>query len=116
MSKWKVKRIRYRLTGNYGRWVAHPHRGLPWWEDDKSETFETYSEALAYADLMSRTREYALPRLHPWGELAVSVGWGPGICVVHYVDESGRTVEGSRDDLIRHATTLLALAGLEAPE
>ena len=75
--------------------------------------FPTWREAVDYADRMARTREVVLPRLAPHGELTVSAIWSFDSPVVHYIDASGQTVQGTPADLARHAATLLALAEQE---
>lgn len=75
--------------------------------------FPTWREAQDYADRMARTREVVLPRLRPHGELTVSAIWRFDSLVVHYIDASGQTVQGTPADLARHAATLLALAEQE---
>lgn len=106
-----------------GRWRVKRVRGLPepervWWYVDRencygSMWFPTWREALAYADRMARTREYVLPRIAPVGEVTVSAIWSYDSPVVHYIDASGKTVQGTPADLTRHAATLFALAEQE---
>lgn len=106
-----------------GRWRVLRARGLSepmlaWWYVDRegcygSMCFPTWREAQDYADRMARTREVVLPRLRPHGELTVSAIWSFDSPVVHYLDASGQTVQGTPADLARHAATLLALAEQE---
>lgn len=103
MRRWDVYK-----AGRYA-WCAHRKGELP-----KAEgLFRTWREAQDYADRMSRTREVVLPRLAPHGELTVSAIWSFDSLVVHYIDASRQTVQGTLTDLARHAATLLALAEQE---
>ena len=105
-----------------GRWRVVRVRGvegsaMDWYVDREnchgSMWFPTWREAMDYADRMARTREVVLPRLRPHGELTVSAIWSFDSPVVHYIDASGQTVQGTPADLARHAATLLALAEQE---
>ena len=105
-----------------GRWRVVKVRGvegsaMDWYVDRENchgiVMFPTWREAQDYADRMARTREVVLPRLRPHGELTVSAIWSFDSPVVHYIDASGQTVQGTPADLARHAATLLALAEQE---
>lgn len=105
MSRWKVDR----------RNLPYPKGAVIWAAccDGKKRLFPTWREAQDYADRMARTREVVLPRLRPHGELTVSAIWSFDSPVVHYIDASGQTAQGTPADLARHAATLLALAEQE---
>ena len=67
MNKWRVERERHAYTGELmPGWVVKKKEdgSLPtfktWW---KGATWETWQEALAYADRKARTREVVLPRV-----------------------------------------------------
>ena len=53
VSKWKVRGGRLRGSTF---WEVFNHNGKFW------KSFDTYAEALAYADRQARTRRYVLPR------------------------------------------------------
>ena len=66
-NRWRVERERHAYTGELmPGWVVKKQEdgSLPtfktWW---KGATFETWQEALAYADRKARTREVVLPRV-----------------------------------------------------
>ena len=66
-NKWRVERERHAYTGELmPGWVVKKQEdeSLPtfktWW---KGATWETWQEALAYADKRARTREVVLPRV-----------------------------------------------------
>ena len=114
MTRWKVaQHVQYRF------WLAYPAS----YDSEQPESnmdddlpsqplargFRKWQDAMAYADRMARTREVVLPRLRPHGELTVSAIWSFDSPVVHYIDASGQTVQGTPADLARHAATLLAL-------
>lgn len=104
-----MKRLKVRRdSAEFGFWWVVQTKDWSFYK-----TFDTHAEALAYADRMARTREVVLPRLRPHGELTVSAIWSFDSPVVHYIDASGQTVQGTPADLARHAATLLALAKQE---
>lgn len=104
MSRWKVER-------------ENSWDGPCWFVFDPDGRYITnrfdWAEALAYADRKARTREVVLPRIAPVGELTVSAIWSYDSPVVHYIDASGRTVQGTPADLRPLACALLALAEQE---
>lgn len=104
MSRWRV----YKDTLFPRSWVAR-NTG----DTAEFERFSTHAYALDYADREARTVEVTLPRLAPQGEITVSAIWSNDSPVVHYIDASGQTVQGTPADLTRHAATLLALAEQE---
>ena len=110
-NRWRVQHGFVPTFQGVMRWkVLAPGAVLP------VARFATWREAQDYADRMARTREVVLPRLAPRGEVTVSAIWGFDSPVVHYIDASGQTVQGTPADLTRHATALLALAEQEEHE
>ena len=103
-----VRKLRSHYSTHPWEVRARNHNG-----HDHYATFFSWAEAMEWADELSRTREVVLPRLRPHGELTVSAIWSFDSPVVHYIDASGQTVQGTPADLARHAATLLALAEQE---
>ena len=103
-----VRKLRTHYSSHPWEVRARNHNGY-----DYYETFYDWADAMVWADELSRTREVVLPRLRPHGELTVSAIWSFDGPVVHYLDASGQTVQGTPADLARHAATLLALAEQE---
>lgn len=103
-----VRKLRTHYSTHPWEVRARNHNGY-----DYYETFYSWREALVEADRLARTREVVLPRLAPHGELTVSAIWRFDSLVVHYIDASGQTVQGTPADLARHAATLLAIAEQE---
>lgn len=104
-----MKRLKVRRdSAEFGFWWVVQTKDWSFYK-----TFDTHADAIDYADRMARTREVVLPRLRPHGELTVSAIWSFDSPVVHYIDASGQTVQGTPADLARHAATLLALAEQE---
>lgn len=95
MSKWRVERERHAYTGELmPGWVVKKQEDgfLPtfktWW---KGTTWETWQEALTYADKLARTREVVLPRdtARPSEHLEIGpMYWGGA--VVTTVDDGAR--------------------------
>lgn len=80
-QRWRVRRVRSRLTGMWGSWAVYPS-----WEprpfsnkDADTHFFATHAEALAYADQRARTREVTLPRVE-YGDHVVA---GKGLYSLH---------------------------------
>lgn len=112
MRRWQVIQHSYPVGNIWAPWkkvwkVYNPRGSV-------AAHFPTWREAMDYADRMARTREYVLPRIAPVGELTVSAIWSYDSPVVHYIDASGQTVQGTSADLRPLACALLALAEQEA--
>lgn len=103
-----VRKLRTGYSSHPWEVRARDHNGY-----DYYETFYDWADAMEAADRLARTREVVLPRLRPHGELTVSAIWSFDSPVVHYIDASGQTAQGTPADLARHAATLLALTEQE---
>ena len=118
MSRWKVKRVRFRLTGGWGEWAAFPSREQFPFSNEEAPTryFLTHAEALAYADQQARTVEMTLPRLDPRGKqkiggtglFSLHVGHGAGLTHIYLGGWEAVSVESQ--DLEPLGLYLLALA------
>lgn len=108
MSRWKV--ARHEVTS----WLGTSYQWCVMDADNwQIRDFNTWREALAYADRVARTREYVLPRVAPQGEVSVSATWYCDQGAIHYINSAGQVVQGTPAELRPLALALLALAEQE---
>lgn len=81
-QRWRVRRVRLRLTDMLGNWAVHPALETRPFSNEDADThyFTTHAEALAYADRRARTVEVELPRLDPHGTRKIG---GNGLYSLH---------------------------------
>lgn len=80
-QRWRVRRVRLRLTDMLGNWAVHPSWEPRPFSNEDADThfFATHAEALAYADQRARTAEVVLPRA-TYGDKVIA---GKGLYSLH---------------------------------